>query len=196
MDTKKAIRTALLAKRAAISDKERPALDGALCRQIEAHPFFRDADAVLLYFPMRGEPDLTPLLSLLDAREIPVYLPRCEGDKMRFLLYTGKAALEKDRFGILAPAGCAPESCPTEHTLCVLPGLAADQSGTRLGYGGGFYDRFLPHFKGKLLFPLYHQMVCDTLPREECDFLIPKSSIITEKGVLENAQMDTRTPQL
>ena len=115
---------------------------------------------------------------------------------MRFLLYTGEGSLEKDRFGILAPASNAPELCPTEKTLCVMPGLAADKIGVRLGYGGGFYDRFLPRFAGKMLFPLYGDLVCDTLPHEACDFLLPKGSILTEKGALTYAEVDTRTPEL
>ena len=143
MTDKKAIRQALLSKRAMIPAEEKVALDRALCAHIAAHPYFLMADALLCYLPVRGEPDLTPLLTLAASRSIPVYLPRCEGNGMRFLLYTGENALIKDRFGILAPSEGAPEAHPTAKTLCVIPGLSADRVGTRLGYGGGFYDRFL-----------------------------------------------------
>ena len=196
MTDKKALRQALLAKRAAIDATEKATLDRALCAHIAAHAYFLEADALLCYLPVRGEPDLTPLFSLATSRSIPIYLPRCEGNGMRFLLYTGSERLVKDKFGILAPQESAPEVRPTAKTLCLMPGLAADKNGTRLGYGGGFYDRFLPHFAGKMLFPLYADMVCDTLPHETCDFLIPKESILTEKGALPYAKVDTRTPEL
>ena len=62
--------------------------------------------------------------------------------------------------------------------------IAAAKDGTRLGYGGGFYDRFLPHFEGKALFALYEQFVFDTLPHGTYDFLIDPESIMTEKGAL------------
>ncbi len=196
MNDKKAIRAALLKKRAAIVGPRRTKLDEALCRHIAAHPDFRGADALLLYLPMRGEPDLTPLLYIALARNIPVYLPRCEENGMRFLAYLGKDQLSPDCFGIPAPPADAPEAKPTSKTLCILPGLAADKKGTRLGYGGGFYDRFLPRFEGKTIFALYSAMICDTLPRDENDFQIPPTRIITEKGALSNAKMDTRTPKL
>ncbi len=196
MTDKKALRQALLAKRATIGATEKAALDRSLCAQIAAHPYFPEADALLCYLPVRGEPDLTPLFALAADRSIPVYLPRCEGDGMRFLLYTGESDLVRDRFGILAPAPSAPEACPTAKTLCVMPGLSADKNGTRLGYGGGFYDRFLPRFAGKMLFPLYECMLCDALPREACDFSIPQNAIITEKGALSYAKVDTRATEL
>lgn len=196
MNDKKTIRAQLLAKRAAITSKRREVLDEALCRRISGHLSFKKADALLLYLPVRGEPDLTPLLYIALARNIPVYLPRCEQDGMRFLAYLGRDKLPPDRFGIPAPPADAPEARITEKTLCILPGLAADKEGTRLGYGGGFYDRFLPHFKGKILFALYSDMICDTLPREEGDFTIPPKRIITEKGALPYAKMDTRAPKL
>ena len=196
MSEKKALRKALLGKRAAIPGHERIALDEALCRRIAAHPDFSAADALLMYLPMRGEPDLTPLLHMALARNIPVYLPRCEENGMRFLAYQGKDQLPPDRFGIPAPPKDAPEAHTTDKTLCIIPGLSADRQGTRLGYGGGFYDRFLPRFEGKTLFALYSTLIVDALPHEELDVTIPPDRIITEKGVLSNAKMDTRTPKL
>ena len=180
----------------AITPEEKIGLDRALFRALAAHPDFLLADALLLYLPTKGEPDLTPLLELALERAIPVYLPHCDENGMRFLQYTGMDTLVRDRFGIAAPNASAKEATPTEKTLCVIPGLAADKSGTRLGYGGGFYDRFLPHFAGKLLFPIYSRFVFDTLPRAAYDFLIDPERIITEEGVLGDVSMDTRTPPL
>ncbi|MBE6603709.1 MAG: 5-formyltetrahydrofolate cyclo-ligase [Ruminococcaceae bacterium] len=184
MTDKKALRAELLAKRKAISSEEKARLDAALVKHIAEHPAFLSANALLCYLPIRGEPDLTPLLALAESRDIPVYLPRCDKNGMRFLLYTEQACLTPDRFGILAPGNDAQEVAPTARTLCLVPGLAAARDGTRLGYGGGFYDRFLPHFEGKTLFALYEQFVFDTLPHGAYDFLIDPKSIMTEKGAL------------
>ncbi len=193
---KRALRRQLLASRAAIPSEEKCLLDGALCRNIAAHRYFLAADALLCYLPMRGEPDLTPLFVTAKARNIPVYLPRCDENGMRFLLFASENELVPDRFGILTPPADAPEAELTTDTLCLAPGLAASKDGTRLGYGGGFYDRFLPRFAGKLLFPLYAQLVFDTLPHEAHDFLIDPRSIITEKGEISDAKLDPRATDL
>ncbi len=193
---KRALRRQLLAVRAAISAEEKCLLDGALCRSIAAHRYFGAADALLCYLPMRGEPDLTPLFAIAKARNIPVYLPRCDENGMRFLLFTSENEPVPDRFGILAPPADAPEAALTADTLCLAPGLAAGRDGTRLGYGGGFYDRFLPRFGGYVLFPLYARLVLDTLPCEAHDYLIDPQSIITEKGEISDAKLDPRATDL
>ena len=179
---KKALRKALLAARLAIPPAEKQTLDQILCQRLAAHERFLHADALLAYLPMRGEPDLRALFDVAKTHGIPIFLPRCETDGMRFLRYNAPDELTPDRFGIPSPPSTADEAAPTARTLCLVPGLAAGRDGTRLGYGGGFYDRFLPHFNGFALFALYERFVHDTLPHEAHDELI--SHVITEKGEL------------
>lgn len=179
---KKALRQRLLIERQAIDVSEKQRLDAALCAKIGAHPRFLKADALLGYLPMRGEPDLTALFQAAKTLHISVYLPRCTEDGMRFLRYTDHNSLTRDRFGILAPDSDADEAVLTAHTLCLVPGIAAGRDGSRLGYGGGFYDRFLPRFMGYSLFALYHRFVFDTLPHQSHDYRL--AHIITEKGEL------------
>lgn len=193
---KKELRRTLLSLRRAIGEEEKRLLDGALCKKITTHRYFNEADALLAYLPMRGEPDLTPILEIAAARGIPVFLPRCDENGMRFLLFEGNDRLVKDRFGILSPRVGAREVAPTKKTLCIVPGLAAGRDGSRLGYGGGFYDRFLPRFGGSLLFAVYERLVFDTLPHEPHDCLIPPSDIITEKGETTYADPHSGAPKL
>ena len=105
---------------------------------------------------------------------------------MSFHLFEGEEALVPDACRIPAPPKTAPVAVPTKNTLCLVPGLAADKQGARLGYGGGYYDRFLPAFLGVSLFPLYSCFLCNALPREETD--VPVSHILTEKGELVPCQ--------
>ena len=179
-NSKKELRRELLAARLAIGQDEKKALDKALCDALAAHPLFAAADSVLGYLPMRGEPDLTPLLILASELGKRVFLPRCDENDMTFHLFEGWEGLSPDRFAIPAPASTAPVLTDTQNALCLLPGLATDKEGFRLGYGGGFYDRFLPRFAGSLIFPVYAQFVLDTLPSEAHDQRIPH--IVTEKG--------------
>ncbi|MBR7181513.1 MAG: 5-formyltetrahydrofolate cyclo-ligase [Clostridia bacterium] len=176
---KKALRKECLARRMAMPTAVKQDADAALCRTIAESDAFRTADLLLLFLPMRGEPDLTPLAALAKARGVAVAYPRCTDGEMTFHLDDGRA-FTPDRFGIAAPPPDAPEALPSEKTLCLLPGLAAGRDRTRLGYGGGFYDRYLATFPGKTLFPVYDALLFDTLPTEATDCTV--DMIVTEKG--------------
>ena len=181
-EEKKQLRQRLLAERKAIPAAEKAALDAALVKAIAESEAFLEADLILGFLPIRGEPDLTPLLQAALSAGKAVALPRCEADGMRFLRFDANTVCVPDRFGILTPPPEAPVAVSTARTLCLLPGLAATESGFRLGYGGGFYDRFLPIFPGHTLFALYHRFLLPTLPLEPSD--APVETILTEKGVI------------
>lgn len=179
-DEKRALRAQYAALRASLSDTQREAASAAICAAVIAHPLFARADLILGFFAVRGEVDLSPVYKSAMARGIPVALPRCEGERMTFRTVTDMTALEVGRFGIKAPRADAPLAPHTARTLCLVPALAADMCGTRLGYGGGFYDRFLADFKGTTVLPLYDCLLVPSLPVEETD--IPVHVILTEKG--------------
>ena len=179
-ERKKQLRADCQALRLSLTSAEKAEADNALCRTVAPHPAFLGADLLLIFFPVRGEPDLTALLPLAAARDIPVAFPRCEGKAMTFHIVKELGELIPDRFGIPAPRADAPIPRMTADTLCLLPGLAAGLDGTRLGYGGGFYDRFLATFPGITLFPIYHRLLFPTLPTEGTDKAV--TYLVTEKG--------------
>ena len=177
---KKSLRERCKALRLAISPEEKAAADAAILHTVTAHSSFLDADLLLCFFPVRGEVDLTPITEIAKKRGVPVAFPRCEGTDMRFHTVENLDELAAGRFGIPTPRATAPLAFPTERTLCLLPGLAAGRDGSRLGYGGGFYDRFLDTFGGITLFPIYERLVFPTLPTEKTDRSV--DHLITEKG--------------
>ena len=179
------LRRAQLEKRAALSCKERAALDVALVREIARHPAFLCADALLLYAPVRGEPDLLPLFEIARERGLSCGFPRCVGKEMTFHAVSDLAQLQEGRFGIPTPSESAPSITPTKQTLCILPALAATRDGRRLGYGGGFYDRYLACFPAYALLGIYQILLTDDIPTEPTDRTA--NAVITEKGVLWNA---------
>ena len=179
---KAALRTHCLSLRNSLGNAQKKELDAALCREIAVHPFFQKADILLTYCAVRGEPDLSPLLEIARERGIKTAFPRCEGKQMTFHVVQDTGELQQGRFGILTPSANAPLAYTTPNTLCLLPALAATRDGMRLGYGGGFYDRFLPNYNGHTLLPIYEMLILPTLPCEETD--IRAQVILTEKGVL------------
>lgn len=180
LSEKKQLRAHYLALRAAIPAAEKAALDAALCQAIAAHPAFLSCDTVLCFSPVRDEPNFIALFELARKRGVKTAFPRCKGTQMSFHVIESESALEPGRFGIPTPRESAPLAVCTARTLCLLPALSVARDGTRLGYGGGFYDRFLTDFPGVTLLPIYSTLVCDALPREQTD--IPVSHILTEKG--------------
>ena len=180
LQEKKALRATCKELRLSIPSDEKAAADAAILYTVTAHSAFLDADLILCFFPVRGEVDLTPIAEIAKSHGISVAFPRCEGDEMRFHTVTDLKELILDRFGIPAPRADAPIAIPTARTLCLLPGLAAGRDGTRLGYGGGFYDRFLATFEGVTLFPIYERLLFPTLPTEATDKTV--TYLVTEKG--------------
>ncbi|MBE6702054.1 MAG: 5-formyltetrahydrofolate cyclo-ligase [Ruminococcaceae bacterium] len=182
IEQKKRLRKECLARRLALSPEEKQAADAALCQTIASHPAFLQADLVLTFSPVRGEPDLSPLFTVAKEKNILVAYPRCAGTEMTFHTVNALQDLRPDRFGIPAPSADTPLARASDLTLCLLPGLAAGRDGTRLGYGGGFYDRFLVTFAGVCLFPIYECLLFPTLPTEKTDRRV--NWIVTEKGEL------------
>lgn len=113
-----------------------------LGQQFLACELYRQAKTVYFYLPYNQEVRTIPMLQQAIADGKRVAVPKIYGDEMRFIYISDLTSLEKNRWGIPEPV--ADEPVADEPTALVLmPGLAFDREGNRLGYGGGFYDKFL-----------------------------------------------------
>ncbi len=168
--------------RKALGEQARTRASAAICVHIETWRIFQRSSVLLTYLPMRGEVDLTPLLTRYpDKRWLaPRILPE-ENHRMALHLYDPQR-LARHEFGMLEPAADLPEVPPAEVQLVLTPGLAYDQRGWRLGYGGGYFDRFLQDFEGVSLGVVYAALLLDDLPHGEFD--VPMDWIVTEEGLL------------
>lgn len=112
---------------------------GALFADSEA---YRHASAIYGYLPYNQEVRTVPMLeqALLDGKRVAV--PKVFGDEMRFIWMTDLTRVEKGYSGIPEPIADGPVA-DDETALVLMPGLAFDPQGHRIGYGGGFYDKFL-----------------------------------------------------
>ena len=156
----------------------------SLCDGIAMLKDYEDADILLLYFPTRSEPDLTPLAHLAwrDGKRVAFPISRTDSLTLDFRIVRDLDELAAGAYGIFEPRESAPRAALTERTLCVVPALAVDRDGYRLGYGKGYYDRFLSSFVGRSLVAIHSSLVCERLPRNDTD--IPLYTIITETGAI------------
>lgn len=184
---RKRIRAETLRRREALTLEERTRrsqriVDSA-ARWIQREGF----DSVMLYLSMRSEVETTGLFEILLRSEKQVCAPVADTKRLELIprrILNLKTELVRHRYGMLEPnAACA--SVPTEHLqLIVVPGIAFDCNGYRLGYGKGFYDRFLTKCPHAIPIGLAYQMqvVEDTFPQT---WDVPVQHIFTETGRIE-----------
>lgn len=137
----------------------------------------RGVRRVLAYCALPGEPDVS---GLADAFELFTTRARFR-PAPHLTLHPWHTATEPSRFGARQPPVDAPQVALSAVDAALLPALAFDRHGVRLGYGGGFYDRLLPGFAGVRVGVIWSALVVDALPREAHDLQV--GFLATETGV-------------
>ena len=183
---KDAIRKACASLRDSISKEEHLAFDTKIINTASSLISFRHADIILLYAPIKSEIDVMPIFDLAKERGKRVAFPRCniEERTMKFHFVSSMNDLEIGAYGIREPKENMPVYNPEETqgvAICFVPGLAFDVYGYRLGYGKGYYDKFMNVFRGSTIGVAYTSQILPSLPRgkfdKHCD------ALITEKGI-------------
>lgn len=152
LPAKCALRKSLIEKREEMDEAERRQLDAVIQRKVISHPAFIRADAVLTYLSIGCEVDTRSIVEAAWSQGKTVAIPRCTGPhRMEWFRIHDFDGLETSPFGIKEPpldAETAIHPAACQNPIALVPGLAFDKAGFRLGYGGGFYDAFLQDFKG------------------------------------------------
>lgn len=144
-----------------------------------------NADTVLLFASFGSEPSTWTFADELHKKEINTAYPKCGKDgEMTFYVIKSNECLHIGKYGIAEPDGNImdiPEI--TDKTVCIVPGLAFTSDGKRLGYGGGYYDRFLSKYLKLYTIGLaYEKCITDNLPFMEHDIRI--KAIVTEERLV------------
>ena len=185
MPTKAQLRELCLARRVALTTVERRQMNALIAEHVCAMPAFQDSQTVMLYMALPQEVQTAAILS--ESRHqgkrvaVPVVKPH---GLIAAELPAGQLQFQPGTFGILEPA-VNTTTIPLKDINCVVvPGIAFDRRGTRLGFGKGYYDRFLrrlpatTHLCG-LAFWLQIVQYVPSMPHD-----VPMQSLVTERGVL------------
>lgn len=132
---------------------EQPDVDEArIIELILAHPWFKKAQTIMAYCAIPPEIDLAPLMARVLSQKKTLLLPRCETEGVMTARKIGDLSeLQIGSYGILEPKSETEIFPPDRIELILVPGLAFDERGCRMGRGKGYYDRFLENFRGKAM---------------------------------------------
>ena len=167
---RKSLRNFLLEKRDNTSfDLMKIASDKIQKRLRKIHAF-KNAQKIGAYYPIGSEIMTQDIIQELISEGKDVFLPKVIGDTMEFRKITDFASLEKGSFDIMEPK----DSCPTDNALDIIlvPTVGISQSGVRLGYGYGFYDKFLAENRVTTISLTLEKQIIKKIPKLEHDIVI------------------------
>jgi 5-formyltetrahydrofolate cyclo-ligase len=186
---KRRIRSEMKKILASLGAEEYAGKSGKICGSIFSSSLWAGLSVLAAFLPLPGEPDLRPLLGQALAGGKKVCLPRIEGEDIVFHFVSGlEENLASHAWGISEPAAYLPQVRPEdfgkEGVLFLVPGLAFDRQGHRLGRGKGFYDRFFSRLAGKGIHPpvfgaAFSCQILGEVPADENDF--PLSGLVSEE---------------
>ena len=161
---KKAIRKQVLHELKALSKEKKEVMDAWLTEQLLLHPFYKEAKTIATYLSFPHEFQTAEFIEQAQKDGKTILIPKTYPQgKMDLVLYEPEK-LEKNSFGLLEPQGEAIVFEPSQIDLIHVPGLAFNPSGYRVGYGGGYYDRYLEQFSGHSISTIFPCQIQDFQP--------------------------------
>jgi 5-formyltetrahydrofolate cyclo-ligase len=169
----------MLSKRNSLDEPQVLGLSSTIQLHVLSSPRFRNALSIGAYFPFGTEVRTEMIME--EARKLgkKVSLPTVEGTDIAFYEFSSSKYLVKGRFGVMEPL---PYGRSTDLDLLIVPGIAFDKSGSRLGYGKAYYDRYLAKSAAYSIGMAYSFQISDRLPQHEHD--VKLKAVATEKGLM------------
>lgn len=178
---KSELRKQVLQEMKSIPQKQKMAMDQALTERFLNHPFYKEAKVIATYLSFPHEFQTQELIKrmLKDGKKVLIPKTYPKG-RMEFVVYDPKQ-LAKTSFGLLEPQGDLEVVEPSQIDLIHVPGLAFTTEGYRIGYGGGYYDRYLEHFAGHTMSTIYP---CQVQEFNSENHDIPVQEVLIDEGNL------------
>ncbi len=180
---KKEIRSAIIRKRKELTQEEILTRTGKILRSLCALPQYLDADVIYTFVGCKGEVATTLLIdkAVQDGKKVAV--PKCIGEEMVFFYIDSPDELRPGMMDIPEPEPSEERRAEEEKALMIMPGLAFSRDGGRVGFGGGFYDRFLAKHPDLVKVAVaFSWQILESVPTDEYD--IPVPVIVTDEEII------------
>lgn len=182
MESKKDIRKCVLEKRNCISKQEWEEKSRLICEKVVTHPFFLASNVIYCYVDYRNEVRTREIIETAWEQGKKVAVPKVFVDDMEFHYIQSFEGLNEGYRGIPEPKQI--NLAHDEHALVIMPGTAFDKTCNRIGYGKGYYDKYLHvHPNYKTLALAFELQMVENIPAEDYDICL--NMIITEENIYE-----------
>lgn len=183
---KKELRTEIREKRNQMSPSLQMQMSEAIIKNILTLAEYINCSTLLSYVSTEMEVDTFKLITVALKNGKKVAVPRCvEGlPIIEFYYIKSLGELVRGSYGLLEPRVNPQNKYAGNYGLCILPGLAFDRTGGRLGYGKGYYDRFMQNFKGDTAGVCFSNVLMDS-PLPAGRFDIPVTTVVTDKEIIK-----------
>lgn len=173
--TKKELREQYFNKRNALSDEYRKDADRIIFQKLILTDEFTESDLILVYVSVGAEIDTSAIIDYAFKHGKSVAVPYCSKGRMDFYIINSTDELVCKQFGIPVVDITGRNSVVvTEKTLCIVPALCVDKNNNRLGYGGGYYDKFLSENRVNNICLVRKDFIVDDIGAEIFDYKIAK----------------------
>lgn len=180
---KEYVRSYFLKRRYRLTPPEITEKSRLIADNLERLPLYMRAKRLGFYYPVRNEADTIEVFSRSRGAGKEAYFPRVDGTGLTFHRISDLKELKPGKFGIPEPDSTSPGIAPEDLDLILIPGIAFDDSGVRIGYGKGYYDRLLAHIPRERRVALaYSLQIADSLPAGETD--VPLGLAVTESEII------------
>lgn len=182
---KNQLRKALRKKRRAIPQDKKVIYDNAISEKIIISDYFKNAHQVLVFSSTDNEFDTSIIISQCRRENKHIFYPVCKDDKgnMSFYRCDSDDDLQIGMYSIPEPKAYCEEYKPQKNDIVIVPCLSIDKNFYRIGYGKGYYDRFLQNFNGISICPCYEELITECLPTDKNDIKV--DIIVTENFMKE-----------
>jgi 5-formyltetrahydrofolate cyclo-ligase len=180
---KRAVRREVIARRDHLPAGEREGLSRRIVERLFRMPEVREAGTAMAFWSFGSEVDTGPMIEGLVVAGVRVVLPRVAGDRIEAVAYRPGDPVRAAGFGAMEPTG-AEVVAAEDVDVVIVPGVAFDRAGGRVGYGGGFYDRFLTRTRPGVpaIAIAFAVQVVDEVPRGGADRGV--DAVVTEDEVI------------